>query len=57
MTKSTAKTKAAAKESTAAAPLIVLGYDEHHKPQGGAIPGRRCRPGCQGRPADGPQGL
>ena len=38
MTKPTAKAKAAAKESTAAAPLIVLGYDEHHKPQGAQFP-------------------
>ncbi len=35
MTKSTAKAKAAAKES---APLILLGYDEHHKPQGAQFP-------------------
>ena len=35
MTKSTTKAKAAAKES---APLIVLGYDEHHKPQGAQFP-------------------
>ena len=34
MTKTTSKSKASAKESTPAAPLIVLGYDEHHKPQG-----------------------
>ncbi len=38
MTKSTAKAKAAAKESAPAAPLIVLGYDEHHKPQGAQFP-------------------
>ena len=35
MTKSTTKAKAGAKES---APLIVLGYDEHHKPQGAQFP-------------------
>ncbi len=35
MTKSTAKAKAATKES---APLIVLGYDENHKPQGAQVP-------------------
>jgi hypothetical protein len=33
MTKPTTKAKAAAKKSAPAAPLIVLGYDEHHKPQ------------------------
>ena len=33
MTKTTTKAKTAAKESAAAAPLIVLGYDEHHKPR------------------------
>jgi hypothetical protein len=38
MTKSTAKGKAAAKQSAPAAPLIVLGYDEHHKPQGAQFP-------------------
>ena len=35
MTKTTTKAKAAAKAS---APLIVLGYDEHHKPQGAQFP-------------------
>src|ERR1700688_1436538 len=35
MTKTTTKAKASAKES---APLIVLGYDEHQKPQGAQFP-------------------
>ena len=35
MTKSTTKAKAAAKQS---APLIVLGYDENHKPQAAQFP-------------------
>jgi len=38
MTKLTTKAKAAAKHSAPAAPLIVLGYDEHHKPQGAQFP-------------------
>jgi hypothetical protein len=38
MTKPTTKAKAAAKQSTPAAPLIVLGYDEHHKPQAAQFP-------------------
>ena len=38
MTKSTAKAKAAAKQSAPSAQLIVLGYDEHHKPQGAQFP-------------------
>ena len=38
MTKTTTKAKAAAKQSTPAAPLIVLGYDEHHKPQAARFP-------------------
>jgi hypothetical protein len=33
MTKTTTKAKAATKESASAAPLIVLGYDENHKPR------------------------
>ena len=56
MTKPTAKAKASAKESTAAAPLIVLGYDEHNKPQAAEFPAG-CRPGRQGRPPHGSQGL
>ena len=38
MTKTTPKAKAAAKESTPTAPLIVLGYDEHHKPRAARFP-------------------
>ena len=38
MTKTTTKAKAATKESTAAAPLIVLGYDENHKPRAARFP-------------------
>ena len=38
MSKSTTKAKAAAKQSAAAAPLIVLGYDEHNKPQAAQFP-------------------
>ena len=38
MTKPTTKAKAAAKESAPSAPLIVLGYDEHHKPQAAQFP-------------------
>jgi hypothetical protein len=38
MTKTTTKAKAAAKESTASAPLIVLGYDENHKPRAARFP-------------------
>jgi hypothetical protein len=38
MTKTTSKAKAAAKQAAASAPLIVLGYDEHHKPQGARFP-------------------
>ena len=38
MTKSTTKAKAAAKQSAPSAPLIVLGYDEHHKPQAAQFP-------------------
>ena len=38
MTKTTTKTKPAAKQSAPSAPLIVLGYDEHHKPQGARFP-------------------
>ena len=56
MTKTTTKATAAAKESTASAPLIVLGYDENHKPRA-AISGKGRRPRHQGRPAHGPQGL
>ena len=38
MTKPSTKAKAAAKQSTPAAPLIVLGYDEHNKPQAAQFP-------------------
>ena len=38
MTKTTTKAKAAAKEPTPAAPLIVLGYDENHKPRAARFP-------------------
>ena len=38
MTKPTTKAKAAAKQSAPAAPLIVLGYDENHKPQAARFP-------------------
>ena len=38
MTRTTTKTKPAAKQSAPAATLIVLGYDEHHKPQGARFP-------------------
>ena len=38
MTKSTTKAKAAAKQSAPSAPLIVLGYDENHKPQAAQFP-------------------
>ena len=38
MTKTTTKAKAAAKQSAPSAPLIVLGYDEHHKPQAAQFP-------------------
>ena len=39
MTKPTNKAKPAAKQAAPATPLIVLGYDEHHKPQGARFPG------------------
>jgi hypothetical protein len=42
MTKTTTKATAAAKQSTPAAPLIVLGYDENYKTAGGAISGLGC---------------
>src|SRR5580692_9479357 len=38
MTKTTTKAKAAAKESASSAPLIVLGYDENHKPRAARFP-------------------
>src|SRR5882757_4090275 len=38
MTKTTTKAKAGTKESTPAAPLIVLGYDEHYKPRAARFP-------------------
>ena len=38
MTKTTTKTKAAAKESASASPLIVLGYDENNKPRAARFP-------------------
>ena len=38
MTKTTTKSNAAAKESASAAPLIVLGYDENHKPRAARFP-------------------
>ena len=38
MTKTTTKATAAAKQSTPAAPLIVLGYDESHKPRAARFP-------------------
>ena len=40
MTKTTTKANAAAKESTASAPLIVLGYDENHKPRAARFPAK-----------------
>ena len=40
MTKTTTKAKAAAKESASAAPLIVLGYDENHKPRAARFPAK-----------------
>ena len=38
MTKTTTKAKADTKESAASAPLIVLGYDENHKPRAARFP-------------------
>ena len=38
MTKSTTRAKTATKQSAPSAPLIVLGYDEYHKPQGAQFP-------------------
>ena len=38
MTKPTTKAKAAIKKSAPSAPLIVLGYDEHNKPQAAQFP-------------------
>ena len=38
MTKSTTKAKARCQAIRSSAPLIVLGYDEHHKPQGAQFP-------------------
>jgi hypothetical protein len=38
MTKTTTKAKAGTKQSAPAAPLIVLGYDEHHKPRAARFP-------------------
>ena len=38
MTKTTIKAKTATKKSGASAPLIVLGYDEHHKPRAARFP-------------------
>jgi hypothetical protein len=38
MTKTTAKANAAAKQSATSAPLIVLGYDENHKPRAARFP-------------------
>jgi hypothetical protein len=38
MTKTTTKAKAGTKPSAAAAPLIVLGYDENHKPRAARFP-------------------
>src|SRR5271166_5613426 len=38
MTKTTPKAKADTKQSTPAAPLIVLGYDENHKPRAARFP-------------------
>ena len=57
MTKTTTKATAAAKESVSAAPLIVLGYDENHKPRAARFPAKDAEPRHQGRPAHGPQGL
>ena len=57
MTKTTTKAKAATKESTPAAPLIVLGYDENYKPRAARFPATDVDAGHQGRPPDGPQGL
>jgi hypothetical protein len=38
MTKTTTKANAAAKHSAPSAPLIVIGYDENHKPQAARFP-------------------
>ena len=38
-------------------PLIVLGYDENHKPRAARFPAKDADAGRQGRPAHGPQGL
>src|SRR3984885_8310960 len=38
MTKTTTKANAAAKQSASSAPLIVLGYDENHKPRAARFP-------------------
>jgi hypothetical protein len=38
MTKTTTKANAAASQSAPSAPLIVLGYDENHKPQAARFP-------------------
>jgi hypothetical protein len=40
MTKTTTKATAAAKQSTPAAPLIVLGYDENYKPRAARFPAK-----------------
>ena len=57
MTKTTTKAKAAAKESTPTAPLIVLGYDENHKPRAARFPAKDADASHQGRPAHGLQSL
>ena len=38
MTKTTTKATVAAKQAASAAPLIVLGYDENHKPRAARFP-------------------
>jgi hypothetical protein len=38
MTKPTTKAHPAAKQSASSAPLIVLGYDENHKPRAARFP-------------------
>ena len=40
MTKTTTKSDAPAKQSASSAPLIVLGYDENHKPRAARFPAK-----------------
>jgi hypothetical protein len=60
ITKASTSNTSATKRATPASAgngLLVLGFDEQQKPCGARFVDAKAGPGCQGRPAHGPQGV